>query len=135
MGTDQNRSTGTRCQPASPEVTATSFSKLVEAGEPFAIHFWADWDRLDRDMDNRIPSIAPRLKDWVSIYAADIDRPENVEWCKSLNVVSIPCLLVFMKGQRPRHLVGLGDENELMQEILHGLSDVATKKRPWWKLW
>jgi thioredoxin-like negative regulator of GroEL len=135
MDTDQYGSTGTRWQPTSPEVTAASFPNLVEEGEPLAIHFWAEWDRIDRDMDKHIQSIAPRLKGWVRFYAADIDRPENVDWCKSLNIVSIPCLLVFVKGQRTRHIIGLGDEKELMQEILHGLSNVATKKRSWWKLW
>ena len=135
MDADQNRTAGTRWQPVSPEVTAASFPKLVEEGEQLAIHFWAEWDRIDRDMDKNIQSIAPRLKGWVSFYAADIDRPENVDWCKSLNIVSIPCLLVFVKGQRTRHIIGLGNEKRLMQEILQGLSDVATKKRPWWKLW
>lgn len=135
MDTDQNRSAGTRWQPVSPEVTAASFPRLVEEGEPLAIHFWAEWNRVDHGMDKNIQSIAPRLKGWVSFYAADIDRPENIDWCKSLNIVSIPCLLVFVNGLRTRHIIGLGDEKELMQEILHGLSNVATKKRPWWKLW
>jgi thioredoxin-like negative regulator of GroEL len=135
MDTDQHCSTGTRWQPMSPEVTAASFPKLVEEGEPLAIHFWAEWDRVDRDMDKNIQSIAPRLKGWVIFYAADVDRPENVDWCKSLNIVSIPCLLVFVNGLRTRHIIGLGDEKELTQEILHGLCSVPTTKRPWWKIW
>jgi len=117
----------------SPEVTSASFPSLVEGGVPLAIHFWAEWDRIDRDMDKNIQSIAPRLKGWVNFYAADVDRPENIDWCKSLNIVSIPCLLVFVNGLRTRHIIGLLGEKDLMREILQGLSNVATKKRPWWK--
>jgi thioredoxin-like negative regulator of GroEL len=135
MVTDQNSSLQAQWQPSSPEATAASFPKLIEKGEPFAIHFWAEWDRVDRDMDKNIQSIAPRLKGWVTFYAADIDRQENVDWCKSLNIVSIPCLLVFVNGLRTRHIIGLRDEKELMQEILHGMRCDATTKRPWWKLW
>lgn len=135
MGTDQNSSMQAQWQPSYPEATAASFPTLIEKGEPFAIHFWATWDRIDRDMDKAIQSIAPRLKGWVNFYAADIDRSENVDWCRSLNIVSIPCLLVFVNGLRTRHIIGLGDEKRLMQEVLHGLSNVATKKRSWWKLW
>ncbi|QDT75970.1 Thioredoxin [Lacipirellula limnantheis] len=119
----------------SPEVTAASFPNLVEGGEPLAIHFWAEWDRVDRDMDKNIQLIAPRLKGWVSFYAADVDRPENIDWCKSLNVVSIPCLIVFVNGLRTRHIIGLGDEKELTQKILHGLCSAPTMQRPWWKFW
>lgn len=118
--------------PITPPISKSLFEELAMQENPIAIHFWASWNRVDQEFDETIRSLQSRFDGWITFYSCDIDNPANHDWIKSLNVVSIPSLLVFVNGEKTKHVVGACNEQDLARAVLNGF-DYASTTAPWWK--
>ena len=122
-------------RPKATPLTGDSFQDVLSNEEDIAVHFWAAWNQYESEMDKLIQKLEPRLSGWITFYSCNIDDPLNVELCKELGVVSVPCLLVFRSGKKQAHIIGLRDEMELAAEVLEGLTRNSRTSKAWWKFW
>lgn len=122
-------------RPKAVRLTGNSFQEVLSNEGDIAVHFWAAWNQYDREMDELIQKLEPRLCGWIKFYSCDIDDPLNVELCKELGVVSVPCLVVFRSGKKQAHIIGLQDVVELAAAILEGLTQNPRTSKTWWRFW
>lgn len=64
----------------------------------------------------------------------DIDDPACADLAKSVGVVNIPWLSVFVNGQHHGQICGLREPDELAS-ILNALVENSEPKRKWWHVW
>lgn len=109
-----------RWQPGSPPIDATAFATLV-ATEPYlVIHFWAEWDGYDHQLEAAIKPVRAEFADRVAFRSADTDAAELVPVCWACGVVNVPSLSCFVHGQRVCTLVGVRTTVEL-RHLVSGL--------------
>ncbi|MGA2764828.1 MAG: thioredoxin [Spirochaetia bacterium] len=86
-------------------VTRTNFNaEVISSPVPVVADFWAEWC-------GPCKMIAPVLKDLASVYkdrlkVAKIDVDQEPELASQFNIVSIPTLLFFNKGQVVKQQIG-----------------------------
>ncbi len=86
-------------------VTKTNFNaEVISSPVPVVADFWAEWC-------GPCKMIAPVLKDLASVYkdklkVAKIDVDQEPELASQFNIVSIPTLLFFNKGQVVKQQIG-----------------------------
>lgn len=109
-----------RWQPGSPPIDAATFATLV-ATEPFlVIHFWAEWDGYDLQLDAALKPVMDEFADRVAFRSADVDANELVPVCRACGVVNVPTLACFAHGEKRHILVGVRSTAQLRQ-LLGGL--------------
>lgn len=135
MNANENKTDEKIWLPQTPSATAAKFCNLIESGQPLAIHFWAQWDAHDKEVDKTLAAIAPRLAGWVDLYSCDIEDQANHQWCSELDIYAIPCVIVFAGGAARHRIVGMRDEMTMARDILIGLTTDALQEGPWWKFW
>jgi hypothetical protein len=60
-------------RPGAPPVTAGDLA----ACEVLVLHYWAIWDRYDRDMDRLLAPLREEFAGRICFRSCDTDRPEN----------------------------------------------------------
>ncbi len=86
-------------------VTKTNFdAEVISSSVPVVADFWAEWC-------GPCKMIAPVLRDLAAVYkdklkVAKIDVDQEPELASQYNIVSIPTLLFFNKGQVVKQQIG-----------------------------
>jgi len=86
-------------------VTKTNFNaEVISSSVPVVADFWAEWC-------GPCKMIAPVLRDLANVYkdklkVAKIDVDQEPELASQYNIVSIPTLLFFNKGQLVKQQIG-----------------------------
>jgi len=98
------------------EVTDASFADEVLASDvPVLVDFWAEWcgpcHRLNPVLDDLAGEYADRLR------IVKLDADNNPETVRAYNVLSMPTLTVFRKGEVIGQLVGMRAKYTLRNEI------------------
>lgn len=87
-------------KPASPEYSTSDFDV------PWVlVHFWANWNLVDRKMDETL--IRMKLPESIVVRSCDIDN--QPELAIRSRVGNIPALALFHYGNRVETLIGLHD--------------------------
>jgi hypothetical protein len=68
------------------------------------VHYWAEWDQYDREMDNTLASLRCSFGD-VCLRSCDIDQAENRPFIH--NVANLPALGCFIHGDWFETVCGL----------------------------
>lgn len=109
-----------RWEPGVLPIEAATFAALV-ADEPFVVlHFWAEWNAYDRQLDRALRPIRAEFADRVVFRSVDVDQPDLVPMCRACEVANVPALAFFAHGRRELTLVGLRSTAELRQ-VVEGL--------------
>lgn len=82
------------------------------------VDFWADWCMPCKMM---MPTFEKVSNEFPNITFVKVNIEENVELAKSLNVNSIPTIIIFRNGKVSSVLVGLQQENKLKEAIQNAL--------------
>ena len=94
--------------------TATFDEAVQAADKPILVDFWAEWC-------GPCKMIAPILSEIAAeqpgITVAKLNVDENPDIAMRFNVMSIPTLLVFDKGEVRKRLVGAKGKGQLLQEL------------------
>jgi thioredoxin 1 len=96
-------------------LSTNTFDETVAASDkPMIIDFWAEWC-------GPCKMIAPILREIATeqpeITVAKLNVDENPDIAMRYNVMSIPTLLVFDKGEVRKRLVGAKGKGQLLQEL------------------
>jgi thioredoxin len=97
-------------------VTDASFTAdVLQADGPVLVDFWAEWCGPCRQVAPVLEEIAGENADKLSIVKLNID--ENPETARNYQVMSIPTMAVFSKGQLVKTIVGARPKAAILREL------------------
>ena len=97
-------------------LTTSTFDELVAASDtPVVVDFWAEWCSPCKMIAPILSEIAAEQTGKITVAKLNVD--ENPDLAMRFNVMSIPTLLVFDKGQVAKRLVGAKGKGALLQEL------------------
>ena len=94
---------------------ATFDEQIGSSSVPVVVDFWAEWCGPCKMIAPILGEIATEQQGKVTIAKLNVD--ENPDLAMRFNVMSIPTLLVFDKGQVAKRLVGAKGKAALLQEL------------------
>ena len=101
---------------ATMKVTDTSFEQdVLKSAEPVVVDFWAEWCGPCKAIAPILHELADEVGDQVTIAKVNVD--DSPELAMRYNVMSIPTLLVFNRGEVHKRLVGAKGKSQLLQEL------------------
>ena len=97
-------------------LTSSTFDETVASSDlPIVVDFWAEWCGPCKMIAPILGEIAVEQQGKVTIAKLNVD--ENPDLAMRFNVMSIPTLLVFQKGEVAKRLVGAKGKGQLLQEL------------------
>lgn len=97
-------------------LTSNNFDETVKSSStPIVVDFWAEWCGPCKAISPILGEIASEMAGKISIAKLNVD--EHGDIAQRFNVMSIPTLLVFDKGEVKKRLVGAKGKGQLLQEL------------------
>jgi thioredoxin 1 len=97
------------------EVTDNNFqAEVIESERPVLVDFWAPWCGPCRMVTPVLEEIASERPD-LRIVKLNVD--ENQQTAASFQVLSIPTLILFKRGQPVKTVIGAYPKKKLEQEL------------------
>ncbi len=97
-------------------VTRSNFdAEVVKSAVPVVADFWAEWCGPCKMIAPMLKEIAKDYKDKIKIAKIDVDA--EGELAQQFNIVSIPTILVFNKGQIVKQQIGAVPRHALEKMI------------------
>ncbi len=88
---------------------------VLQSDRPVLVDFWAPWCRPCLMVAPILDDLAKAYDSRVSIARMDVDQ--NPKTAAKYNIMSIPTLLLFKKGEPVSHIVGVRPKEELRQNL------------------
>ena len=97
-------------------LTTSTFDETVTAADiPVLVDFWAEWCGPCKMIAPILSEIAKEQAGKITVAKLNVD--ENPDLAMRFNVMSIPTLLVFNRGEIVKRLVGAKGKGQLLQEL------------------
>lgn len=97
-------------------LTSSNFDETVKStSTPIVVDFWAEWCGPCKTIAPVLSEIATEQVGKLTIAKLNVD--EHGDIAQRYNVMSIPTLLVFDKGEVKKRLVGAKGKSQLLQEF------------------
>ena len=96
-------------------LTEDNFEKeVLKAKETVIVDFYADWCGPCKMQSPILDEIA-KENDKVKVCKINVD--EEPEITENYNIMSIPTMMVFKKGEKTKEFVGLTPKEKILEEI------------------
>ncbi len=97
-------------------INDTQFEETVlKSDKPVLVDFWAPWCRPCLMMAPVIDALAEEYQGKVNFTKLDVDQ--NPKTASRYQVMSIPTILIFKKGEPVGHMVGYKPKEEMKKEL------------------
>ena len=94
---------------------ATWNSEVLESEQPVLVDFWAEWCGPCRQVSPVLDEIAGEHRDKLTVVKLNID--ENPGVARDYQILSIPTMSVFHKGQIVKTIVGARPKAAILREL------------------
>lgn len=94
--------------------TATFDEQVNAADKPIVVDFWAEWCGPCKMI---APILSEIATEQAGVTIAKLNVDENPEIAMRYNVMSIPTLLIFDKGEVRKKIVGAKGKGQLLEEL------------------
>jgi thioredoxin 1 len=102
------------------EVDEKTFqSEVLESDIPVLVDFWAPWCGPCQMVAPMLEAVAEKMGDKLKVVKMNTD--ENMNTAQNYEIMAIPSLLVFKKGEVVERIVGVQPQPQLeaqLQEII-----------------
>jgi len=102
------------------EVDENTFhSEVLESDIPVLVDFWAPWCGPCQMVTPMLEAVAEKMRDKLKVVKMNTD--ENMKTAQNYEIMAIPSLLVFKKGEVVERIVGVQPQPQLeaqLQEII-----------------
>lgn len=78
----------------------SDFDNLIASDNLILVDFYATWCGACRAIDPTLERVALAMSDMVTVVHIDIDSQSTRELVRRYNIVSVPTLMLFMRGER-----------------------------------
>lgn len=97
-------------------VTDRNFeTEVLKSTLPVLVDFWAEWCGPCRMISPIVEDIANELKGKLKVAKVNVD--ESQELAAQFNIMSIPTLLLFKKGEPVEQMIGAMSKDQLLAKI------------------
>lgn len=97
-------------------LTSDNFDETVKSSNtPILVDFWAEWCGPCKQIAPVLADLATEQSGKLTIAKLNVD--EHGDIAQRFNVMSIPTLLIFDKGEMKKRLVGAKGKGQLLQEL------------------
>ena len=97
-------------------LTDSTFSEEVVASDvPVLVDFWAEWCGPCRALPPILKEVAAENGDKLTVAKVNVD--ENPDIARQFDIMSIPTLIVFDKGQPVHRFQGASGKAGLLQQL------------------
>ena len=97
-------------------LTSDNFDETVKSSNtPIIVDFWAEWCGPCKQIAPVLADLAAEQSGKLTIAKLNVD--EHGDIAQRFNVMSIPTLLIFDKGEMKKRLVGAKGKGQLLQEL------------------
>lgn len=98
------------------ELTEDNFpNEVIESNVPVLVDFWATWCQPCRLLETSLKSVATTYGD--NIKFCKLNADDNQALTARFNVRSLPTLMLFVKGEPVRQLVGAVPVSKIVELI------------------
>jgi thioredoxin 1 len=97
------------------QITDSDFDKVVSAGQPVFVDFWAPWCGPCRIVGPIVEELAPTYAGKAVIGKLNVDDNPNV--AQRFGVTSIPTMMMFKDGKLVDRMVGAAPKGALQSFI------------------
>jgi thioredoxin 1 len=98
------------------EVDDANFDQTVlQAEKPVLVDFWAPWCRPCLMLAPVLDELAEEYDERITFVRMDVDQ--NPKTASKYQIMSIPTLLLFKKGEPFSHMVGFKQKAELKRDL------------------
>ena len=97
-------------------LNSSNFDETVKSSDtPILVDFWAEWCGPCKQIAPVLADIATEQSGKLTIAKLNVD--EHGDIAQRFNVMSIPTLLIFDKGEMKKRIVGAKGKSQLLQEL------------------